>query len=48
VEYSKDGKILSQFWNTLISNITDFTVDEQSKTVYLLSKGNQIQKFSSE
>jgi len=44
VKYSKDGKILNQYWSADISSIKDFSVDEKNKIVYLL-KGNAIKKF---
>lgn len=47
VKYSKDGKILSQYWNADISGIRDFSVDEKNKTIFLL-KANSINKFSFE
>lgn len=47
VEYSKDGKIASQYVNDQISEIKDFTVDEKNKAVYLL-KEKDISKFSIE
>ena len=47
VQYSKDGKIVSQFWNTSISNITDFVADETNKSILLL-QDKKILKFSLE
>jgi hypothetical protein len=45
--YSKEGKIVSQYWNTSLSGVKDFAVDEKNKTVYLL-KTNSISKFPME
>ncbi|MFA5926427.1 MAG: hypothetical protein WC831_05910 [Parcubacteria group bacterium] len=47
VQYSKDGKISTQYWNESISGIDNFTVDEKNKSVYLIEK-NSIDKFSIE
>ncbi|MDP1845368.1 MAG: hypothetical protein Q8L09_01305 [Candidatus Moranbacteria bacterium] len=47
IQYSKDGKIVSQFWNTSISNVTDFVADEINKSVFLL-QDKKILKFSLE
>jgi len=44
VEYGKNGKILSQYWNAQIFGIKDFSVDEKSKEIYLLQE-NKIKKF---
>lgn len=45
VQFSKDGKIISQFWNASISNITDFIADETNKSIFLL-QDKKISKFS--
>jgi len=47
VKYGKDGKIISQYFNTSIVSVKDFSVDEKNKVVYLL-KNNQLLKFSME
>jgi serine/threonine protein phosphatase PrpC len=47
VKYSKDGKIIAQYFNPDISAARDLFVDEKNKTVYLL-KNNQLLKFSAE
>ncbi len=47
IQYSKDGKIVAQFWSADISAILDFVVDEKNKTIYL-AKENKLLKFSME
>lgn len=47
IQYSKDGKIVSQFWNTSIFNVTDFVADETNKSILLL-QDKKILKFSTE
>jgi hypothetical protein len=47
VQYSKDGKILTQYFNQSIAGIKNFTVDEKNRTIYL-QKANSILKFSME
>jgi hypothetical protein len=38
VQYSKDGKIIAQYWNTDISGVKDFVVDEKNKKAYLFQE----------
>ena len=45
--YSKDGKIIAQYWNASLSGVKDFTIDEKNKAAYLL-KTTSISKFSME
>ena len=47
VQYSKEGKIIAQYWNKSISAVKDFTVDEKNKIIYL-QKTDSISKFSME
>lgn len=44
IKYSKEGKIIAQYFNESFSGAADFIADEKNKTVYLL-KGNQVVKF---
>ncbi len=39
VKYSKNGEIISQYFNENIKNATDFSVDEAGKKVYLIISG---------
>jgi len=47
VLYSKDGKILAQYFNKTLSGIEDFTVDEKNKVIYL-QKAGSVSNFSFE
>jgi hypothetical protein len=44
VQYSKDGKLITQYWNESISGISNLAVDEKNKVVYLI-KESSIDKF---
>ncbi|MDI6778226.1 MAG: hypothetical protein QMD77_03470 [Patescibacteria group bacterium] len=44
IKYSKDGKIIAQYFSESILDVKDFVVDEKNKTVYLL-KNNQLLKL---
>ncbi len=47
IRFSKDGKILNQYFHKDIIAMKDFSVDEKKKIVYFL-QGNSIKKFTFE
>lgn len=48
VQYDKQGKIVSQYFNSSIDSVKDIVADEKNKIIYLLSGDNKIEKFSLE
>lgn len=44
IKLTLDGKIVTQYYNTEISNATDFVVDEENKNVYFTSE-NGVKSF---
>ncbi len=47
VQYSKDGKIINQYWNESISGINSIAVDEKNMSIYLI-KEKRVEMFSIE
>lgn len=47
IQYDRQGKIISQYFNSSITSVKDFSVDEKNKVIYFL-KNSQLLKSSME